>query len=468
MSTETVQPTGQKGFTWEELAEHNREDSLWVAIRGKVYDLTSYQHRHPGGSKLLRLAAGRDGTHLFEAYHPLKVIDSNILDKFEIGQLTTFQFPTYPPMSPFYRTLKTRVAEYMKDNKTDQQYSHLWTQVFRECFIVGCIIAFFCMSSLAPVVLPARLASCVPLMVLTSMFAGASRSLMGVQVMHDCSHGAFGKQPWLWSLAGVFGNDVLNGASFYGWCHQHMLGHHIYCNVEGTDPDIKPFPLRMSPNSPWAWYHKYQWLWGPIAYCLLSTNVRYNSDMNFWTSGYWEDIKMTPMKLNDMMAFWGGKLAWFSWQIILPLHLGVSWQHLLMCHAITEAAGSFYLGICFQCNHVADTVDFQPVGSDGNVSEDWAEMQARTTQDYGHGSWLTFLASGGLNYQVIHHMLPGVSQLHYKNLQPTIVQTMKEYNIPYNHHETFSSAVWSHIKFLYQMGWEPAKYEKLILSQKVQ
>lgn len=58
--------------TWEELAEHNTPQDLWVAIRGKVYDLTTYQNRHPGGFRLMQLGAGRDVTHLFEAYHPLR------------------------------------------------------------------------------------------------------------------------------------------------------------------------------------------------------------------------------------------------------------------------------------------------------------------------------------------------------------------------------------------------------------
>ncbi len=31
---------------------------------------------------------------------------------------------------------------------------------------------------------------------------------------------------------------------------------------------------------------------------------------------------------------------------------------------------------------------------------DWAEMQLRTTLDYGHGSWWTTFLSGALNYQV--------------------------------------------------------------------
>lgn len=53
------------------------------------------------------------------------VIDSDILKKFEVGELTTQEYPSYPPMSPFYRTLKQRVATYMTETKQDAQFSQV-------------------------------------------------------------------------------------------------------------------------------------------------------------------------------------------------------------------------------------------------------------------------------------------------------------------------------------------------------
>lgn len=32
-----------------ELAEHNKPGDMWMAIRGKVYNVTSYLDFHPGG-----------------------------------------------------------------------------------------------------------------------------------------------------------------------------------------------------------------------------------------------------------------------------------------------------------------------------------------------------------------------------------------------------------------------------------
>jgi len=47
------------------------EDHLYTHIHGRWYDLTDWASSHPGGLVSLSLAAGRDGTILFEQSHPL-------------------------------------------------------------------------------------------------------------------------------------------------------------------------------------------------------------------------------------------------------------------------------------------------------------------------------------------------------------------------------------------------------------
>mmetsp|Transcript_32397 Transcript_32397/g.70736 ORF Transcript_32397/g.70736 Transcript_32397/m.70736 type:complete len:472 (-) Transcript_32397:175-1590(-) len=445
---------GNVNVTWEELAQHNTSEDLWVAIRGKVYDLTSYQQRHPGGKHFLQLGAGRDVTHLFEAYHPLSVLDSNILDKFEIGTLKTQEYHTYPPMSPFHRTLKKRVYDYLNSRKVDAQYTVWGVQLFRVALLVGAVFGFYALSALAPVVLPEPLATCTPLHLLFATLAGAARALVGLHTMHDSSHGACGNKPGLWTICGVLSNDFANGSSYYGWLHQHILGHHQYCNSIGVDPDVRPFPFRLGGHQEWRWYHRYQFIWGPLVYSLLSVLHRIE-DFTFISEQKWDTIRMAPFTHEHKVYFWSGKAFFFFWQLVLPGLLGVPFWHMLMVHAVAEAVGSWYLAISFQANHVAEETEFQPIDSAGHCKQDWAEMQARTTQDYGHGSLLTFYLTGGLNYQVVHHLLPGVSQLHYKDIQPIVKQTCEEFGVKYNHMPSFAAAVSSHLRHLYQMGLPP-------------
>jgi cytochrome-b5 reductase len=43
---------------------------LWMALNGRVYDITSYLPFHPGGAQILEKACGTDATALFRRYHP--------------------------------------------------------------------------------------------------------------------------------------------------------------------------------------------------------------------------------------------------------------------------------------------------------------------------------------------------------------------------------------------------------------
>jgi len=47
------------------LKQHNKSNDAWMAINGKVYDVTAYIPYHPGGERELMRVAGRDGTKLF-------------------------------------------------------------------------------------------------------------------------------------------------------------------------------------------------------------------------------------------------------------------------------------------------------------------------------------------------------------------------------------------------------------------
>lgn len=55
--------------TPEELEKHNKEEDCWVALKGNVYNVTTYLQYHPGGVEELMRGAGRDATELFNEVH---------------------------------------------------------------------------------------------------------------------------------------------------------------------------------------------------------------------------------------------------------------------------------------------------------------------------------------------------------------------------------------------------------------
>eukprot|EP00913_Durusdinium_trenchii_P027262 g25576.t1 len=55
-----VAPTQRKAYTVEEVAKHNTAASLWVIMNRKVYDVTAFHKKHPGGAGVLLQMGGKE------------------------------------------------------------------------------------------------------------------------------------------------------------------------------------------------------------------------------------------------------------------------------------------------------------------------------------------------------------------------------------------------------------------------
>lgn len=58
-----VQGPTPRFFTWEEVAQRSgRGKEQWLVIDRKVYNVTKFTRRHPGGSRVISHYAGQDAT----------------------------------------------------------------------------------------------------------------------------------------------------------------------------------------------------------------------------------------------------------------------------------------------------------------------------------------------------------------------------------------------------------------------
>jgi len=72
--------------TLEEVQKHTVKEDCWTIVHGKVYDITKYISRHPGGVRLIMKNAGGDSSQDFEAMEHSKNART-ILAKFYIADL---------------------------------------------------------------------------------------------------------------------------------------------------------------------------------------------------------------------------------------------------------------------------------------------------------------------------------------------------------------------------------------------
>ena len=74
-------------ISMQEVERHNSPDDCWVVINGKVYDLSTFQKTHPGGSNIITDHAGKDVSNLFNAVHPKDIVQKLLSPEACIGVL---------------------------------------------------------------------------------------------------------------------------------------------------------------------------------------------------------------------------------------------------------------------------------------------------------------------------------------------------------------------------------------------
>jgi cytochrome-b5 reductase len=64
-----------------ELRQHNTREDCWMAIRGKVFNVTDYIPYHPGGVPFIMKGAGQDATKMFNQIHSYVNFESMLINR---------------------------------------------------------------------------------------------------------------------------------------------------------------------------------------------------------------------------------------------------------------------------------------------------------------------------------------------------------------------------------------------------
>mmetsp|Transcript_11198 Transcript_11198/g.21073 ORF Transcript_11198/g.21073 Transcript_11198/m.21073 type:complete len:282 (+) Transcript_11198:47-892(+) len=87
-----VMPAQRKPYTVEEVIKHNTPSSLWVIMNRKVYDVTAFHKKHPGGPGVLLQMGGKDATAAAAAAHK-SILPANLMWEFCIGYIVRAKPP---------------------------------------------------------------------------------------------------------------------------------------------------------------------------------------------------------------------------------------------------------------------------------------------------------------------------------------------------------------------------------------
>ncbi|NXB19943.1 FADS1 desaturase, partial [Rhagologus leucostigma] len=203
----------------------------WLVIDRKVYDISRFYRRHPGGARLLVSHAGQDATDAFVAFHVDKVLVSKYLKPLQIGELAPDQPSVEPTKNEMlvkdFRELRATV-ERMGLLEPNQLFFFLLLAHILLLDTAAWLILFYFGTSLLPFVFS--------LLVLTISQVQAS------WLQHDLGHlSVFRKTKWN-HLLHKFVMCHLIGASAKWWTLLHSQ-HHSKPNCFHKDPDIDMHPF---------------------------------------------------------------------------------------------------------------------------------------------------------------------------------------------------------------------------------
>lgn len=236
---------------------------------------------------------------------------------------------------------------------------------------------------------------------------------------HDFSHGQVFESTHINRSFGMLLWGLAAGLSESAWYKQHNE-HHEHVNQDMHDPDINiPFLFKERQHAGSYSFPSYIVRYQHVLF-FLSLPIWYISKL---VLTWWNTLKM----LSTPRGFFECTLAVLHFAVLFGiLFFNLSFLTAVAFLVVHIGAAGFYMGSAFAPNHKGEEI----IEADAEVT--WLNQITSTRNLF--PSPFVFHFFGGLNYQVEHHLFPGVSRYQYPKVQKLVKKFCIENNIRY--HET--------------------------------
>lgn len=436
----------------------NHSDRLLTHIHGRWHDLTTFEH--PGGPIALSLIHLRDGTALFESHHPLadRTTLIKILARYEVPMEDETEHGCQ------LMNLRDNGRHYSWDGVEEDAFVSDLRHHIREYFAVEAKRRGVSRTRAAHKATPQRWA--LILLLMSAFFISLPRYVRGdwaflfvtpllawvtaVNYWHDGLHFSLSTDwrvnAWLPYLFPYYSSPWM-------WYHEHVIGHHAYPNIKHRDPDLAHAPQLMREHSSirWKTIHVGQAQWYRV---LLVWSVALGIGLSLLN-----DAKATiKMSYNNVVPFMFpscprfvahvlGRVGYVFLMHIWPYFCFTWWKAL-----IWATLPGIFLSLCFmvntQINHLTNDCAH---ASDTN----FYKHQVVTAQNFGIDSHFCYYFSGGLNYQIEHHLFPTVNHCHLPALSRGVRVICGRHGVPYHLAAGYRDAMVRHLSHTLEMENRP-------------
>ncbi|MEL6866424.1 MAG: fatty acid desaturase, partial [Bacteroidota bacterium] len=274
----------------------------------------------------------------------------------------------------FFKVLNKRVNQYFIDNDLSKKAN--FNMVAKTVLMLG--LYFVPLS----IMLSGWITSFWPMMMMWGIM-GLGMSGIGLSVMHDANHGSYSSNEYINRSIGFVINFM---GAFHGtWRIQHNLLHHSYTNIHGFDEDNDNEVMRFSPKRVPKRLYRYQAYYAPFLYCLMTLNRFLVKDFQqvfrFKKKGLLarEGLTLTSTFLQILFH----KTWYILLIIILPAFvIGLPFSQIIMGFLMMHFICGFLLSLIFQSAHILEETDFFVPDENGNMENNWAIHQLKTTANF--------------------------------------------------------------------------------------
>lgn len=410
-------------ISWDEVRKHTKENDKWIVIEEKVYDVSQFARRHPGGSRIIGHYAGQDASEAFKAFHTNMGKVSKYMTPLNIGSVGT----------PCKVDEEEMRKDFVKLRKNAEDMNLFEPSKVFYLLVIGHLIFF---EILAYQILNyfgtnwlAYLAS-VACYVIVQSEAGWSQ--------HDFGHlSVFKNNRWN-HIMHSFVMNCLKGASTSWWQHLHNQ-HHSKPNVINKDPDVRleqmfvlgeEMPKRIAKEKkkslPYNWQHRYFFAIGPPL--LFPIYFQYMIFKHPIVRRNWLDVLLMTTFYIKLLFLYSPMLGVFG---------AIKYYFLVRC------LESHWFVWVSQSNHI-------PMEIDDDKERPWLSLQLHATCDV-EKSFFNDWFTGHLNFQIEHHLFPTMPRHNLYKIKPQVEALCAKHGIPYQC-KTLSEAFHDIVKSLKHSG----------------